>query len=72
MAKSSSSDSDKYEQVEISKDPADYLNGPTGNLANRGSGGTTRDGQVQTITVDETPRANQTTATVADTDTGSA
>jgi hypothetical protein len=44
---------DKYSTTELSDDPADYLTGPTGNMANRGSGGTTRDGQVQVINVDD-------------------
>jgi hypothetical protein len=51
---------DKYEQVEISKDPSEYLTGPTGNVANRGTGGTTRDGQVQVLRTDEEVRTTQT------------
>lgn len=44
---------EKYDTTDLSDDPADYLNGPTGNMANRGSGGTTRDGKVATVIVDD-------------------
>lgn len=54
------SDDDKYDEAEISKDPADYLNGPTGNSASRGTGGTTRSGSVQVIKVDDGIRATST------------
>jgi hypothetical protein len=48
-----------YDTHDLSGDPADYLNGPTGNAANRGNGGTTRDGKVAVIVVDDTPAVQQ-------------
>jgi hypothetical protein len=39
----------KYETTEISNDPKDYLNGPTGNTVNRTSGGTNRDGNIARV-----------------------
>lgn len=52
-----------YDVTELSEDPGDYLNGPTGNQANRTSGGTTRDGKVQRVVEDDTPRVQTTTGT---------
>lgn len=59
-----------YDKVEISKDPAEYLYGPTGNVASRGTGGTTRDGHVQIVQTGEEVRTQQTSLSEADTGTG--
>jgi hypothetical protein len=48
-----------YDETELDTDPAAYLNGPTGNVANRGNGGTTREGKVAVIQVNETTRVEQ-------------
>lgn len=44
---------DKYTVKDISNDPADYITGPRSGQANRGHGGTTRDGSVQVLNVEE-------------------
>jgi hypothetical protein len=44
---------DKYNVTEISNDPADYITGPRKGQANRTHGGTTQDGTVQVLTVEE-------------------
>jgi hypothetical protein len=57
----------EYDTTELSRDPADYLNGPTGNATNRGNGGTTRDGKIATVQIDDSPRVQQTDLGEADT-----
>lgn len=42
-----------YNTTEISNDPADYITGPVSGQASRTHGGTTRDGNVQTVAVEE-------------------
>jgi hypothetical protein len=44
---------DKYTTTDISSDPADYISGPRKGQANRGHGGTTQDGTVQVLNVEE-------------------
>lgn len=49
---------EKYTTVEISNDPADYITGPRKGQANRGHGGTSQDGTVQVLNVEE-PDGNE-------------
>lgn len=51
----------EYDTTELSNDPADYLNGPTGNTVNRTSGGTTKDGKVQRVVEDDSVRTQSST-----------
>lgn len=55
MAKADAADTgdEKYVTKTISNDPADYITGPRGGQANRGHGGTTQDGSVQVLNVQE-------------------
>lgn len=50
-----------YDTTDLSTDPADYLNGPTGNMVNRTTGGTTRDGKIQRVVEDDTIRTRRST-----------
>jgi hypothetical protein len=46
-------DSDKYDVTSIETDPAVYITGPRKGQANRTHGGTTQDGSVQVLRVEE-------------------
>jgi hypothetical protein len=43
----------EYDTTELSRDPADYLTGPTGNQISRTSGGTNREGQIARVVEDD-------------------
>lgn len=51
----------EYTTITLSRDPDDYLNGPTGNMVNRTSGGTTRAGAIAKVTEDDTVRTSPST-----------
>jgi hypothetical protein len=46
-------DDSKYDVTEIETDPAVYITGPRRGQANRTHGGTTQDGSVQVLRVEE-------------------
>lgn len=46
--------------LDVSRDPADYIYGPTGNQTSRTNGGTNRSGGVSVVEVDEESDATQT------------
>lgn len=57
---------DKYTVTEISNDPADYISGPRSGQVSRTHGGTTQDGTVQVLNVqDPEGNAGQTEGTAA-------
>jgi hypothetical protein len=44
---------EKYDERQISNDPADYITGPRRGQVNRTHGGTTQDGTVQVLRTEE-------------------
>ncbi len=48
---------DKYVVKDISNDPADYITGPRRGQANRTHGGTTADGAVQVLNIEDPDEA---------------
>jgi hypothetical protein len=46
-------DTTKYDERQISNEPADYITGPRKGQVNRTHGGTTQDGAVQVLRVEE-------------------
>lgn len=46
-------DTTKYDERQISNDPADYISGPRRGQVNRTHGGTTQEGTVQVLKAEE-------------------
>lgn len=60
----------EYDTTELSRDPADYLTGPTGNQISRTSGGTNKDGQIARVVEDDSVRTQPGQAGPTETGTG--
>jgi hypothetical protein len=47
-------------ELDVSREPADYMSGPTGNQTSRSNGGTNRSGGVSVVEVSEDVAVTQT------------